>query len=153
MFKRVVSISRGRVSPIRLVGLNRSANMIRYLRTNGPKAYNFEDIKQLVQHPDPKKVLVDVREPEELKECKLPNSINIPLKSAPGALGLPEEEFQELFHIEKPPKDKELIFFCALGVRAKTSEELARSYGYESTGVWEGSMKEWKEKGGDKIKV
>ncbi|KAL3237693.1 thiosulfate sulfurtransferase RDL2 [Nakaseomyces bracarensis] len=149
MFRSLISTH---ISPVRVVGLHRSTTLMRMLSTKGPKLYDFEQVKKLVLHPDEKKLLVDVREPDELKDYKLPNSINIPLKSAPGALGLPEEEFEELFKFQKPSKDQELIFFCQLGMRAKASEELAKSYGYESTGVWEGSIKEWLEKGGANIK-
>lgn len=149
MFRRLAT---SHISPVRIVGLQRSTTLLRMLSTKGPKLYDFEQVKKLVLHPDESKVLVDVREPEELKDYKLPNSVNIPLKSAPGALGLPEQEFEELFNFQKPPKDKELIFFCQVGMRAKASEELAKSYGYDSTGVWEGSIKEWLEKGGANIK-
>lgn len=93
-----------------------------------------------------------MREPSEVAEFALPSAINLPLKTAPGALSLSEEEFQNVFHIAKPSTDKELIFFCAAGIRAQAAEELARSYGYENTGVWPGSINEWLEKTGVKSK-
>lgn len=125
--------------------------LIRSFSTKTAKIYQFEEIKQLVQHPDSKKILIDVREPEELKDYALPNSINIPLKTAPGALGLKSEEFKEIFKFNKPSIDNELIFLCAKGARAQTAEELARSFGYENTGIYPGSIKEWLEKGGRDI--
>ncbi|KAK5961135.1 thiosulfate sulfurtransferase RDL2 PWA37_001664 [Arxiozyma heterogenica] len=128
--------------------LNKQPFFLRSLSTKAAKIYRFEDIKQLVQHPDSKKILIDVREPEELKDYTLPNSINIPLKTAPGALGLKSEEFKEIFKFNKPSIDSELIFLCAKGARAQTAEELARSFGYENTGIYLGSIKEWLEKGG-----
>ncbi|CAR22833.1 Rhodanese domain-containing protein [Lachancea thermotolerans] len=123
----------------------------RCMSTSASKVYKFEDIRSLVQKPNPQKILVDVREPSELQQYKLPTAINIPLKSAPGALGLSPDEFQDVFDFEKPKTDKELIFFCAAGVRAKAAEELAKSYGYENTGVYPGSIHEWLERGGDKL--
>lgn len=121
------------------------------MSTSASKVYKFEDIRSLVQKPNPQKILVDVREPSELQQYKLPTAINIPLKSAPGALGLSPDEFQDVFDFEKPKTEKELIFFCAAGVRAKAAEELAKSYGYENTGVYPGSIHEWLERGGDKL--
>lgn len=93
-----------------------------------------------------------MREPKEVKDYKMPTAINIPVNSAPGALGLPEKEFHNVFQFDKPAQDKELIFLCAKGVRAKTAEELARSYGYENTGIYPGSITEWLAKGGADVK-
>lgn len=120
----------------------------RGLSTGGAKIYQYEDIKKLVAKPDPSKVLVDVREPSEVASVSLPHTINLPLKTAPGALSLSEEEFENVFHVAKPSNEKELIFFCAAGIRAQAAEELARSYGYEKTGIWPGSMNEWVKKSG-----
>lgn len=78
--------------------------------------------------------------------------MNLPLKSAPGALGLSADEFRDVFNFEKPKTEEELIFFCAAGIRARAAEEIAKSYGYENTGVYPGSVHEWLEKGGDKLK-
>lgn len=107
------------------------------------RKYSYEDVKKLVEKPESSKVLVDVREPAELKECSLPTSINLPLKTAPGALGLPAEEFERVFEVKKPPLESELVFFCRRGIRAQAAEELARSFGYTKTGVYEGSIEDW----------
>lgn len=131
------------ISPLKTTHL-----CLRALSTNTPKIYDFNGIKKLVEKPDSTKVLIDVREPSELESYRMPTSINIPLQSAPGALGLPKEEFKEVFQFPKPEKDQELIFFCLKGIRAKAAEELARSYGYEDTGVYPGSINDWLEKGG-----
>ena len=118
------------------------------LFNNVIKSYKFKDIKELIEEPNSKKVLVDVREPEEHMEYAIPNSINIPVNTAPGALGLIAEEFKSLFKYEKPDLTKELIFYCKSGTRAKVAEELARSYGYQNTGIYEGSVNDWLKKNG-----
>lgn len=125
---------------------------LRTLSSNNPKVYSFDDVRKMVEHTPKSTVLVDVREPRELESYEMPNAINIPLQSAPGALSLNNNEFEELFHFPKPPKDKELVFFCLKGIRAKAAEELARSYGYEKTAVYPGSISEWLAKGGEKVK-
>lgn len=124
---------------------------LRTLSSGSPKIYDFEGIKKLVEKPDANKILIDVREPAELESYKMPTSINIPLQSAPGALGLPPDEFKEVFQFPKPKDDQELVFFCLKGIRAKAAEELARSYGYEDTGIYPGSINDWLEKGGADI--
>jgi len=108
------------------------------------KIYNYEDIKNLVTNPDPSKILVDVREPNEVAEYAIPNSINIPYKSTPGALDLSPEEFEDVFKFEKPSKDKELIFYCVAGVRSTAAAELAQIFGYDKLGNYVGSLNDWK---------
>ena len=117
------------------------------------RLYKFNDIKELVESPNFKKVLIDVREPEEHLEYAIPNSINIPVNTAPGALGLISEEFKSLFKYDKPDLAKELIFYCKSGTRAKVAEELARSYGYQNTGMYEGSVTDWLKRKGKNIKA
>ncbi|SCU82437.1 LADA_0C05270g1_1 [Lachancea dasiensis] len=127
-------------------------SFIRSMASKTPKTYEFDDIKSLVQTPDAQKLLIDVREPSELQEYSMPTAINLPLKSAPGALGLSAEEFREVFDVPKPASEKELIFFCAAGIRAKAAEELAQSFGYENTAIYPGSIHDWLDKGGAKVK-
>ncbi|KAH3902808.1 uncharacterized protein SCDLUD_000399 [Saccharomycodes ludwigii] len=119
-----------------------------------PTEYTFEKISKLIAHPHPGQVLVDVREPSELKNSgTIPGSLNIPYKSAPGSLNLPENEFKDLYSFDKPSKTNELIFYCAAGLRAKAAAELAQSFGYNKIGVYPGSMNEWLAKSGKIEKV
>lgn len=136
-------------SPIRFT-TNRSS--LRFLTMDTPKIYKFNDIKKLVENPKAGILLVDVREPNEMKEYTLPTSVNLPLKSSPGALSLNDDEFKQVFNHTKPHTTTELIFLCAKGRRAQTAEELARSFGYKKTGIYSGSINEWLELGGRNIK-
>ncbi|CAI2030433.1 hypothetical protein SEUBUCD646_0H03150 [Saccharomyces eubayanus] len=136
----------------RTISANSPSLILRTFTTKAPKIYSFEQVKNLVEHPNDTKLLVDVREPKEVEDYKMPTTINIPVNSAPGALGLPEKDFHKIFQFDKPPQNKELIFLCAKGVRANTAEELARSYGYENTGIYPGSITDWLAKGGADVK-
>lgn len=124
----------------------------RFNSTNAGKVYNFEQFKSLVQNPSSKVVLVDVREPSELKDYTLPHAINIPYKTNPDALQLNDSQFQSNMGFNKPSKDKELVFFCAKGIRASMARDIANKNGYSNTAVYPGSMTEWLSKGGRDIK-
>lgn len=115
--------------------------------SSSPEAqlYKYEDIKKIVQNPSeyPEKVLIDVREPVEYNDGHIDGAINIPFKSSPGALDLPEDEFIENFGFQKPSIDKELVFYCLGGVRSTAAEELANTFGYKKRGNYVGSWEDW----------
>lgn len=98
---------------------------------------------------DSKYVIVDVREPDEFSAGHIPNAINIPVKSSPGALGLHPDEFKLTFGFDKPSTEKTLVFYCLAGVRATMSEELAYTFGYEHRLNFIGSFKEWLDNKGE----
>ena len=48
----------------------------------------------------------------------------------PDALNMPDEKFENLFGIEKPDEDAELIFTCYIGKRSFVAREIAKSLGF-----------------------
>ncbi|CAB4252919.1 similar to Saccharomyces cerevisiae YOR286W RDL2 Protein with rhodanese activity [Maudiozyma barnettii] len=126
--------------------------MYRTYGSNSNKIYTFDQFKVLVQNPSSKVVLVDVREPSELLDYKLPHTINIPYKTKPEALSLSRSQFKAEMGFEKPAEDKELVFFCAKGIRAAAAKDIASKNGYSTTAVYPGSMTEWLANGGRDIK-
>ncbi|SMN20533.1 similar to Saccharomyces cerevisiae YOR286W RDL2 Protein with rhodanese activity [Maudiozyma saulgeensis] len=126
--------------------------MYRTYGSNANKVYSFDQFKSLVQNPSSRVVLVDVREPSELADYKLPHAINIPYKTKPDALSLSGSQFKVNMGFEKPSKDKELVFFCAKGIRAAAAKDIASKNGYPNTAVYPGSMTEWLANGGRDIK-
>ncbi|KAJ9634763.1 Thiosulfate sulfurtransferase rdl2, mitochondrial [Knufia peltigerae] len=113
------------------------------------KIYSMADIQSLTESPDPHRILIDVREPAELKSTgKIPGSYNLPI-SASDAYFLPAEEFEERFGFQKPGKEDEVIFYCKAGVRGKAAAQLARQAGFGGKiGEFPGSWLEWDAKGG-----
>ena len=94
----------------------------------------------------------DVREPSEYADGYIPTAINIPVKSSPDAMFLPEEEFEDRFGFAKPPMDKELVFYCKAGVRSSAAAQLAKQVGYENVAEYKGSWMDWERNGGESSK-
>lgn len=127
----------------------------RYLVISEPheaKIYDFAAIKELVAHPRDDAVLVDVREPLEFAEGHIAHAVNVPYKTCPGALSLPEEDFEDYFGFAKPDPAKELVFYCLGGVRSLAAEELASTFGYEKRGNYLGLYEDWVANGGEVVK-
>ncbi|CCE63891.1 hypothetical protein TPHA_0G00550 [Tetrapisispora phaffii CBS 4417] len=117
--------------------------------------YSFHDVKGIVLGKDKlesNKALVDVREPHELNESRIPGAINIPWNSSPEAMSLSKDQFYNKFKFDKPNEDKELVFFCAKGIRATNAAITAEQNGYHKTGIYKGSMADWLANGGNDIK-
>ncbi|EHY60317.1 hypothetical protein ABEF92_006230 [Exophiala dermatitidis] len=116
------------------------------------KLYTFEEIKSITSKPDPNRILIDVREPHELKQTgKIPGSRNLPVQSAADAFFLPAEEFEERFGFEKPDaNNKEVIFYCKAGVRSRAAAQLAQRAGWGGKiAEFPGSWIEWEKNGGE----
>jgi len=77
----------------------------------------------------PDKVLIDVRTKEELRGGTIPGAINIPLHELRARMA-------EL------PKDKELIFFCQVGLRGYLACRVLSQYGYNCRNLC-GGYKTW----------
>lgn len=117
------------------------------------KTTDFKDMVHTVRNPDPNTVIVDVREPGEFEVVQIPHSINVPYKSHPNAFAMPELEFRQTFGVDKPIKNKKLIFLCASGMRAGKAEQVAYNNGYHNTVVYTGSMNDWVDKGGSEMSL
>lgn len=115
------------------------------------KTYTFSDMKEIVKKHDPSVVLVDVREPSEYSVVHIPGSINVPFKSHQDGFTLDAAEFDKTFGIPKPTQDKELVFFCASGMRANKTRRVAFNNGFSNTSIYPGSMNDWVSNGGDKL--
>ena len=106
-------------------------------------------IRSLSTSPSPDRILIDVREPAELKATgRIPGAQNMPIKSSPDGLFLPAEDFEDKFGFPKPKVRDEVIFYCKAGVRSRTAAGLARMGGWEKVGEYPGSWDEWEGKGG-----
>ncbi|KAH6899040.1 Rhodanese domain protein [Thelonectria olida] len=120
----------------------------------GSRIWEFAELKKMVEQPDRKIIIVDVREPVELYETgKIPGAINIPITTAVQSFHLKGEDFEDVYGFPLPSKDTELLFYCKAGVRAKGAAALAKNAGYEKVGEYPGSWNDWAKNQGPVEKV
>ena len=113
------------------------------------KIASYEELKDLHNHKE--KLLIDVREPNELIETGIiPTSINIPRKFFSSsfnksllstssvnlvakmlAVDFPKDQFLKLFNRKKPSQETSLIFFCMIGKRLENASIISRQLGYK----------------------
>ena len=117
--------------------------------------YTFTDMQSLSSSPSTSRIIIDVREPNELQATgKIPGSQNLPITSAADGFFLPPDEFEDRFGFEKPGKDDEVIFYCKAGVRSRAAARLASQAGFGGTiAEYPGSWNEWSGKGGEVERV
>ncbi|KAG8167909.1 hypothetical protein KVR01_003598 [Diaporthe batatas] len=124
----------------------------RYSQQNQPKEskiWSFEEVQKLTQEAEPSVLVVDVREPGELKSTgRVPGAVNIPVTSQPDSFHISEEEFEDRFGYPRPAKDQEVVFYCKAGVRSRAAAGLAKDAGWSKVGEYPGSWLDWAEKGG-----
>jgi len=73
----------------------------------------------------------------------------MPFKSHPDALSLSDEVFEETFEFQKPATTDAVVIYCGIGLRARKAAEEAERLGYKDVGEYQGSFKDWVERGGE----
>ncbi|EDV53922.1 rhodanese domain-containing protein CG4456 [Drosophila erecta] len=121
----------------------------RFYSSQAPKIgiVDYDVVKKLPS--EPQKLLIDVREPEELKETgQIPASINIPLGVVSQELAASEQSFKSKYGREKPKSDTEIIFHCKIGKRSLKAAEAAAALGFKNVKNYQGSWLDWAEREG-----
>ena len=77
-------------------------------------------------------VLLDVRSREELESDlkALPGAVNVPVDEVSSAFQLSNEEFKQKYGFDKPAKNKGVLVYCKLGMRAQCAGEALQQLGY-----------------------
>ncbi len=92
---------------------------------------NPEQAKQMI---DSGAMIVDVREPDETKTGHVPGAVLMPVNSVYN-------------RVNELPKDKDLIFICAVGQRSALAAEIAAAMGYSRLFNVDGGTDAWRSKG------
>jgi rhodanese-related sulfurtransferase len=103
--------------------------MAGFVAENVLKSRVFFTEWDIVELYDPKKtLLLDVREEAEYQIYALPEALNIPL-------GQLRSRLSEI------DKDKEIVIFCAIGVRAYNAARILMANGFQNVKVYPGGMR------------
>ena len=102
---------------------------------------NQETLLKRIENKDASTIILDVRTPEEFAAGHVPGAVNIPYTHLPARLSeLPDAG------------DKEIVLYCATGVRSERAAERMREQGYTRLLHLDGDMKAWDEKNRPKEK-
>ncbi|XP_039441671.1 rhodanese domain-containing protein CG4456-like isoform X1 [Culex pipiens pallens] len=116
---------------------------------NSMSIATYEEVLDLPNHPE--KLLIDVRGVDEVASTgAIPTAINIPLDQVDKAFA-PEttsEEFQKLYGVAKPDKDRYIIMSCRTGRRSQMALDTISALGYSNAKNYKGSWTEWAAKQG-----
>lgn len=110
---------------------------------------DYAEVKELPKHPE--KLLIDVREPEEIKDTGLiPTAIAIPLGKVGQELAsnVSSEEFEKKYGRAKPDSNSYIILHCRSGKRSQAAAEIVTSLGYTNVFNYAGSWLDWAEREG-----
>jgi rhodanese-related sulfurtransferase len=88
-----------------------------------------------IDNKDSSMVILDVRTPEEYAKGHVPGAINIPYTHLPARIS----EIADA-------ADKDIVLYCATGVRAERGAERLRENGFSRLLHLDGDMKVWEEK-------
>ncbi|XP_056422153.1 thiosulfate sulfurtransferase/rhodanese-like domain-containing protein 3 isoform X1 [Hyla sarda] len=106
------------------------------------RSVNYEELKDLLKKDGV--VLVDVREPWEIKEYGIiKGSIHIPLGDLVSALQMTPKHFEEKYKMKLPEKSNTLVFSCLAGIRSGRALDEATSLGYNKVYNYAGGFEDW----------
>lgn len=110
------------------------------------RVVSYEDMLKVIHQPE--KVIIDVRNPDEVTNTgKIPSSINIPLSTVHDVLtSMSDEEFKRQYQRGKPSSSDELIFYCQSGRRSSEALDKALKLGYSNSKTYLGSWNDWSSK-------
>lgn len=90
---------------------------------------SVEELKERMDAGEPP-VLVDVRRPDEVAICKLPDSMLIPMDQIPGSL-------------DELDPDHDLVIYCHHGIRSLNVTLFLRARGYPRVRSLAGGIDRW----------
>lgn len=103
---------------------------------------------QLAANPDPARLLLDVREPEEFAAGHLPGAINLPR----GVLEFKIEAHPALACQNSPAladRQRPIVLYCLTGGRAALAADTLQRMGFTDVQSLSGGIKAWREAGLD----
>ena len=116
---------------------------------------DFESVRELLPAAESGNVtLVDTREDWEFAEGHLPGAVQLDWRELVDeeSRGLrPEEELRELLEDRGVVPEKRTVLYCNTARRVSHTYLVLRQLGYETVDLYEGSLTEWEERGGELV--
>ncbi|KAG7097924.1 hypothetical protein E1B28_005235 [Marasmius oreades] len=94
------------------------------------KIITYDLLKPKTQIPNPTTIIIDVREPTEVRNGMIPTAVNIPLTTLHDSLKYSSEEFKKLYGVSKPERNQEITFYCYKGLRSRVASDIAVMNGF-----------------------
>jgi len=114
---------------------------------------DFETVRALLPAVEAGEItLVDTRETWEFEEGHLPWSIQLDWRELVDeeSRGLrPADDLQALLDARKIPRERRTVLYCNTARRVSHTFLVLRELGYEHVELYEGSLTEWTDRGGD----
>lgn len=123
-------------------------NLANCLPFDLPDSITFEEVQEGINEGT--MLLIDVRpEGDVAKFGKIPTSYAVPIDQVPEAFSpeTSDEEFEETYGVARPGLDDPFVLYCRQGVGARAAESILKGLGYTNMRVYDGSFKEWTERG------
>ncbi|MDR6554647.1 rhodanese-like domain-containing protein [Paenibacillus qinlingensis] len=103
----------------------------RFAGVKGLRNLSSEQFQEAMAVDKDKHVLIDVREPGELKQGYIPGAVNMPLSTMNRRLA-------------EIPKDRPVYLYCRSGMRSKQAARILRRNGFSELSHLKGGMMAWK---------
>ncbi|MGO4498636.1 rhodanese-like domain-containing protein [Paenibacillus sp. 2RAB27] len=105
----------------------------RFAGVKGLRNLSSEQFQEAMAADKDKSVLIDVREPGEMKQGYIPGAVNIPLSSMGKRLS-------------EIPKDRQIYLYCRSGMRSKQAARMLRKNGFSELSHLKGGIMSWRGK-------
>ncbi|PVU96674.1 hypothetical protein BB559_002294 [Furculomyces boomerangus] len=108
-----------------------SRSLARKYSSDSPsRILDFVQVRKIIHGMTPiQYALIDVREPAEVQEGKIPTSTNIPLGEVVDAFQSDEKSFAIKYGIPKPNPNVDVIFYCKSGFRSQKAFDAIEKLG------------------------
>lgn len=105
----------------------------RFAGVKGLRNLSSEQFQEALATDNHKHVLIDVREPGEVKQGYIPGAVNIPLSTMGKRLA-------------EIPKDRPVYLYCRSGMRSKQAARLLTKHGFNELSHLKGGIMSWRGK-------
>jgi len=106
----------------------------------------YTELKPFTQHPTLDRIIIDVREVNEVQQGSIPSAVNLPLSALPRAMEAHPDAFRNEYGFERPGKRQEVIVYCRSGKRSTSAAEHLENLGYKNIKNYTGSWLDWTQK-------